>query len=379
VFLAPSLVQGEGAAEAVAESIRLLDAAAERFGIDTILVARGGGSLEDLWAFNEEVVARAIFTARTPIISGIGHEVDITIADLVADLRAPTPTGAAELAVPDQRDVRRVLETLQVRLGRRAAQTLESGRLALSAVRRSVVFRDPTWRCRMATQQVDELSHRLARAASERATAGRRRLEPAANRLAALHPARLLEKARSQPENLLARMRWALGGRSRRGGEKLLAVAGRLKALHPARLLEKARSQPENLLARMRWALGGRSRRGGEKLLAVAGRLNAAHPSHRVVLARQRTEAAARQLDALSYRRVIKRGFSVTRRQDGRILRSFGEVRDGDWVRTELADGKIDSQVGQRTSPGISRRAKQRPDDAPGLFEKTDEALQQED
>ena len=95
IILYPALVQGEGAAESVAKGIRMLDEA----GVDVIIAGRGGGSIEDLWAFNEEIVARAIFECRTPVISAVGHETDFTIADFVADLRAPTPSAAAELAV----------------------------------------------------------------------------------------------------------------------------------------------------------------------------------------------------------------------------------------------------------------------------------------
>lgn len=105
IILYPALVQGEGAAGSVAKGIRLLD----ELGVDTIIVGRGGGSMEDLWAFNEEIVARAIFECRTPIISAVGHETDTTIADYAADLRAPTPSAAAELAVAD---VRQLLDQL---------------------------------------------------------------------------------------------------------------------------------------------------------------------------------------------------------------------------------------------------------------------------
>lgn len=101
IILYPALVQGEGAAESVAKGIRMLDEA----GVDVIIAGRGGGSIEDLWAFNEEIVARAIFECRTPVISAVGHETDFTIADFVADLRAPTPSAAAELAVYDYRSV----------------------------------------------------------------------------------------------------------------------------------------------------------------------------------------------------------------------------------------------------------------------------------
>lgn len=101
VILYPALVQGEGAAQSIVKGIRMLDEA----GVDVIIVGRGGGSIEDLWAFNEESVARAIFECRTPVISAVGHETDFTIADFVADLRAPTPSAAAELAVDDFRSV----------------------------------------------------------------------------------------------------------------------------------------------------------------------------------------------------------------------------------------------------------------------------------
>ena len=101
IILYPALVQGADAAESIVKGIRMLD----RLNVDVIIVGRGGGSIEDLWAFNEEIVARAIFECRTPVISAVGHETDFTIADFVADLRAPTPSAAAELAVNDYRSV----------------------------------------------------------------------------------------------------------------------------------------------------------------------------------------------------------------------------------------------------------------------------------
>ena len=107
LILYPARVQGDGAAETIARGIRVLDG----MGLDTIIIGRGGGSIEDLWAFNEEIVARAVYEAKTPVISGTGHEVDTTIADYVADLRAPTPSAAAELAIPDIMTVLRQAES----------------------------------------------------------------------------------------------------------------------------------------------------------------------------------------------------------------------------------------------------------------------------
>ncbi len=317
VYLLAVLVQGEGAAESIADAIARMDAHAARFDIDTILLARGGGSLEDLWAFNEEIVARAIFAARTPIICGVGHETDVTIADLVADVRAATPTAAAELAVPDAAELTRHLTTTWIRLNRTAAAIVRSAHAALEAVLRSVIFRDPAWRVRTSFQRLDELSYRLRAEMAALAADRRRRLEP---------------------------------------------LAGRLAVQHPAVLTERARGRVDRLTARLAWAFGGQSKRAGDTLTTLSGRLLSASPIHRVRLARQQIDAAQRQLEALSYRNVLSRGFSVTRGPAGRILRSVKQAKDGQWIRTELADGTIDSRVTRlrrRAAPGPRKNLSQ--------------------
>ena len=114
IILYPALVQGEGAKESIVKGIQMLD----DYGVDVMIVGRGGGSIEDLWAFNEEEVARAIFNCKTPVISAVGHETDTTIADFVADLRAPTPSAAAELAVGDVRMLFKTFEDYRAKLSR---------------------------------------------------------------------------------------------------------------------------------------------------------------------------------------------------------------------------------------------------------------------
>ena len=341
VYLLPTLVQGEGAACQIAECIRLMDASAAALGIDTIIVGRGGGSLEDLWAFNEEAVARAVFAAGTPIISGVGHEVDFTICDLVADVRAATPTAAAELAVPDASAVHAWLSEAATRATRRMRQRLDEARLALESIRRSAVFRDPMGRVRTQMQRVDEFAHRLRGGVRHRVAQARRATEPAAARLAVLHPARQCDRGAAKVDGLLSRLRWALGGRSKRAGE----------------------------------ALGG-----------IAGRLASASPVNRVRLARQQVDGAARQLDAMSYRSVLRRGFSVTRSQAGGILRASSSAISGEMIETELADGKLRSRVASdaedaarsanecpKTQPGACPArpgaAKRRLESGPTLFE----------
>ena len=139
LMLAPALVQGEGAADSIAEALAYLDG----LGLDVIIVGRGGGSLEDLWAFNEEKVARAIFECDTPVISAVGHETDVTIADFVADLRAPTPSAAAELAVFDIREFFDRTDGLRGRLNRDMKARLDGSRLELARIARRLDAASP--------------------------------------------------------------------------------------------------------------------------------------------------------------------------------------------------------------------------------------------
>ena len=139
IYLFPALVQGEDAKVDIVRQIKKADS----FGLDTLIVGRGGGSIEDLWAFNEEIVARAIFEAQTPIISAVGHEIDFTIADFVADLRAPTPTGAAEMAVPQVSDVERLLNQITIRLENTILNKVKNNRRKLEDIKNSNIFKNP--------------------------------------------------------------------------------------------------------------------------------------------------------------------------------------------------------------------------------------------
>lgn len=138
-ILFPSLVQGENAAQDIAQKIEC----AQNFPLDILIVGRGGGSIEDLWAFNEEVVARAIYNSKIPIISAVGHEIDYTIADFVADLRAPTPTGAAEMAVPSRIDLLKQFGQYQIRLNEAIYKKINYQKLCLDSLRSSFVLKNP--------------------------------------------------------------------------------------------------------------------------------------------------------------------------------------------------------------------------------------------
>ncbi len=191
VILAPTQVQGLEAPVGVVAAIQALN---QRVHPDVILVARGGGSLEDLWAFNDERVARAIASSSTPVISGVGHETDFTIADFVADLRAPTPTAAAELATPNQADLREAVLELRQRLARSVQNTLNTQRWTLETMQNRLNLNSPRTRLASYRQYLDELVHRSGLSAAHRLQMQRARLRSLEQRLAVLSPAAVLER-----------------------------------------------------------------------------------------------------------------------------------------------------------------------------------------
>ena len=157
VILFPSLVQGEAAAVDIVKNIKM----AENYDLDVLIVGRGGGSIEDLWPFNEEIVARAIFESSIPIISAVGHEIDYTIADFVADLRAPTPTGAAELAVPNLVDLKKHIGQLKIRLNENVLKVINYQKLYLDSLKNSFVIKNPLIMYDNKKQKLDSIIEKL--------------------------------------------------------------------------------------------------------------------------------------------------------------------------------------------------------------------------
>ncbi len=200
-------VQGPGAAEEIAEAIAAFSAEKN---VDLLVVARGGGSLEDLWAFNEEVVARALATCSVPTVSAVGHETDFTIADFVADLRAPTPSAAAELLTRDWTEWRETVAKLHARLERTTRQVLGDHRRQLARLASSYALREPRRVVRQWAQRLDDLGENLYAAAHIAIQTHQQALRFLKTRLAARHPARELERRRGHLTQLAARLR-ALG------------------------------------------------------------------------------------------------------------------------------------------------------------------------
>lgn len=206
VLLYPVPVQGDGAAERITAAIRL---ASQRQDCDVLLLVRGGGSLEDLQAFNAEIVARAIFECAIPLVTGVGHETDVTIADFAADLRAATPTAAAELAGPDRQEQLRQLQRLDERLARALRRRLDQQRQRLEQWAQRLARQHPRRRLQDRAQRLDELDYRLRQALQNRLQAVTQRLQAMSGRLHALSPLATVQRgyaiARRYPEGEILR------------------------------------------------------------------------------------------------------------------------------------------------------------------------------
>lgn len=194
ILLCPVKVQGEGAADEIAAAIRTMNELAET---DVLIVGRGGGSLEDLWAFNEEPVARAVFGSRIPVISAVGHESDWTICDLVADLRAPTPSAAAELVVASRLELEDRLHGRSERLGRRMGGILERYQERLSDLAASAAFRQPRYLLEQFTGRVDELARQMEGRLTAFMDSKGQLFQGLTGRLNALSPLAILERGYS--------------------------------------------------------------------------------------------------------------------------------------------------------------------------------------
>ncbi len=189
-ILYPALVQGEGAAASIVNGIHAL----EQLGVDVMIVGRGGGSMEDLWAFNEEMVARAIFECSVPVISAVGHETDTTIADYAADLRAPTPSAAAELAVYDVREVQAQLLADRMELNRRISEKLDYCRERLRQFERDYKLFSPGNQINDKRQTAADFAEKLQLIMQQRLTAGRHELELYAGKMDALSPVKKMSQ-----------------------------------------------------------------------------------------------------------------------------------------------------------------------------------------
>ena len=243
VLVYPVLVQGEGAKEQIAQAIAQADREQR---CEVLIVARGGGSLEDLWAFNEEIVAQAIYQCSLPIISGVGHEIDFTIADFVADQRAPTPSAAAELVSPDMQALQQRVQQLKLQLWRFQQRQLQRAQQHVQQLSQRLNQQRPTQKLQQKAQRLDELDLRLNAALQRRLQQQTLRLNHLQTLLQQRSPQRQLQQQYAQLERLQTRLQRALQQRMDKAHSRFVLQVSKLKTLSPLATLERGYSITQN-------------------------------------------------------------------------------------------------------------------------------------
>jgi exodeoxyribonuclease VII large subunit len=296
VLIYPSAVQG---AAAVPTLVAALATASRRAECDVLILARGGGSLEDLWAFNDERVARAIHACALPLVSGVGHEIDFTIADFVADVRAPTPSAAAEMVVPDRHAC---LEALG-----RTAQRMQTG------MRREL---------RTLHARLESVSRRLGRE----------------------HPGARLQQQMQRLDEFSQRLAGSTRGTLHREGQRLAELRARLQQHSPRHALGAWAARNQSLQLRLARAMGEHSARTGAGVEELRARLERAG-RERINRSAQRLALAQRALDAVSPLATVTRGFAIVKRADGTVLTDAAAVGIGEEIEARLTRGSVTARV----------------------------------
>ncbi|MDF1997091.1 exodeoxyribonuclease VII large subunit [Peribacillus frigoritolerans] len=236
IIVYPALVQGNNAAKSIAKAISMANARAES---DVLIVGRGGGSIEELWAFNEEIVAESIYDSDIPVISAVGHETDFTIADFVADMRAPTPTGAAELAVPHLNEILERLMNRKNRLTRSIQEAVNFERTRLTRMERSYAFRYPHKMYEQKLEQLDKTMDRLGRTSTRYFMKKRDELNQLNDILKKQHPEQAVKNAKDELHQHAKVLRRAMEAIYRHKSQQFVHITATLSALSPLKIMER--------------------------------------------------------------------------------------------------------------------------------------------
>lgn len=320
VRIYPVPVQGGDSAARIAEAIALAD---RRQDCDLLILTRGGGSLEDLWSFNEEIVARAIYAASIPMISAVGHEIDVTIADFVADRRAATPSAAAEMAVPDKRELDYRIAQLRQRLSQRTHELHQQAQTRFAHLLARMQRTHPQARLRTSAQRLDELELRLRRLSRQGLTQQQLSLQHLKTRLAQRHPRRELHDARQRVNVLKQHLRSRIQRLLQQLGTTLENDRQHLAGVSPASQIKLGRVRLDAVMRRL-----------------------VRTQQHRMQAARDRLRGNVRSLHTISPLATLDRGYSIARDADsGEILHDTKQIAIGSAIEVRLAKGLVDCVV----------------------------------
>ncbi|PCJ29249.1 MAG: exodeoxyribonuclease VII large subunit [Gammaproteobacteria bacterium] len=321
VILYPVAVQGVDSAQQITRSINLAN---QRQECETLIISRGGGSLEDLWSFNDEAVARAIFASTIPVISAVGHEVDFTIADFVADVRAPTPSAAAEIAVPEVAELMGKTQAIGRRLHMLMAHRLQSERHYLNNLQQRLP--SPLQTIKQKMQNLEQLTQRLNRSSSHNLNNKRQQLDYWSVRLK--HPQAQIKNNQYQLANLAARLQTSVKSTLDSAISRQLKLQQRLQLVSPHSFIKQQQQNIEHIETQL-----------NQSIMQIIGR-------HQGQL-----DKLLNTLAVVSPLNTLKRGYSITTQADsGRVVSDIDEVEVGQTIAVQLEHGQLKCEVQSKSN-----------------------------
>lgn len=365
VLIYPVPVQGAAAAPAIASAIRF---ASTRSDCDVLILARGGGSLEDLWAFNEEVVARAIFECRIPIVSGVGHEIDFTIADLVADVRAPTPSAAAErVTTPDAAEWLRRFDQQERHLRATLQRFLTRHTERIGWLARQLTLTHPGIQVRQHAQRLDDLEARLLAAVDRKVGDAKNRTEWLDRRLQQVHPGIELRRKAQRLGELRQRLHGLMRGNVARCVDRTVWLEHRLMQVHPGVEVRRRGERLHDIERRVARSIHHALYRKRSEVWQLAARLQHNSPEPRIAAVKHRVdvfdariqralhrrmdrlqmrfEKAASRLDIVSPLATLQRGYAIVTDAANHVVSDASKLTKGELIRARLAQGTVVARI----------------------------------
>ncbi len=340
IYLAPAQVQGDGAAKTIVAGIELLD----RFGVDVIIIGRGGGSLEELWPFNEESVARAIAACRTPVVSAVGHETDFTISDFVADLRAPTPTGAAALILRDRLETSNDIVSLMNRATTALMDSFWNMENRLDVLGFRLAPDRASMDLSMREMSVDGLMTRADTAIQRMVGDSRARLGMAVQKLSPRHAEEMVKHMTFQVSELDRRARTSLSAMSDKIQARFNMAAAKIDPGRIGSRMEMEGKSIDSIFDRIASLSSGITMECGSSMRSIGSRPETAIKAALEMRA-SRLEGISRNLEGVNPLNVLNRGYGLITDVDGKVVASVSEIPVGARISVRIRDGTVNAKV----------------------------------
>ena len=334
------MVQGDKAAENIVYQIKR----SQKFDLDTLIVGRGGGSIEDLWSFNEEIVARAIYECSTPVISAVGHEIDYTIADFVADWRAPTPTAAAEIAVPQYEEINNALNQLNQRANLAIDKKIGENRFKLNNIVSKKIFTHPNEFYATKEMLLDSLIGRLNYSASSLIKDNQNRLELVKSSTVFKNTQELFDSQCIALDNLVNRLNYSSNSLIKDNQNRLALIKSSNVFRNPDKLFDSKNIDLNNLVNRLDYSANRLISINGNRLDLIKNSPIFRNPEKIIDKQKEQYLLQFSKLEILNPLNTLKRGYTLTK-SEGKVISSSKNLKSGDNLEVEFKDGNVNTKV----------------------------------